>query len=111
MLDALDAEYVKLARINGIPNWKVVWKHAFRNALIPPLTYFGIILGTMVTGAVTVETVFAWPGVGLLALDAVTARDYQVIEAITMTISAAFILINLAVDTLYTIIDPRILEA
>jgi CheY-like chemotaxis protein len=71
MLNALDSEYVKMARIKGLAEWKVVCKHALKNAAIPPLTYFGIILGTMVTGSVTIETIFAWPGLGRLAVRAV----------------------------------------
>lgn len=108
MLNVLDSEYIKLARIKGLPEWKVVWKHGLKNAAIPPLTVFGAIVVGQMTGSVTIETVFAWPGVGLLALQAVNARDYQVIQAVTMFISVLFIAMNLLIDILYAYIDPRI---
>ena len=108
MLNVLDSEYVKFARIKGAPEWKVIWKHALKNAAIPPLTLFGIIAGIMVTGVVTLETVFAWPGIGQLSLAAVLARDYAVVQALVMMISAMFIAINLVVDILYAYIDPRV---
>ena len=108
MLNVMDSEYIKLARIKGLPEWKVVWKHGLKNAAIPPLTVFGAIVVGQMTGSVTIETVFAWPGVGLLALQAVNARDYQVIQAVTMFISVLFIGMNLLIDILYAYIDPRI---
>lgn len=108
MLNVLDSEYIKLARIKGLPEWKVVWKHGLKNAAIPPLTVFGAIVVGQMTGSVTIETVFAWPGIGLLALQAVNARDYQVIQAVTMFISVLFIGMNLLIDILYAYIDPRI---
>ena len=108
MLDVLDSEYVKLARIKGLAEWKVVWKHCLRNAAIAPLTYFGIILGTLMAGSVAIETVFTWPGVGLLAVDAVRARDYQVLQTIVILFSAIYIAANLTVDILYAYLDPRI---
>lgn len=108
MLNVLDSEYIKFARVKGLPEWRVVWKHALKNAAIPPLTLFGIIAGTMVTGFVTIETVFAWPGVGQLALGAVLARDYSVVQGLVILISIMFITINLVVDILYAYLDPRV---
>ncbi len=108
MLSVLDSEYIKLARIKGLAESKVVWKHAFKNAAIPPLTVFGAIVVGQMTGSVTIETVFAWPGIGLLALQAVQARDYQVIQAVTMFIAVLFIGMNLLIDILYAYVDPRI---
>ena len=108
MLDVLDSEYVKLARIKGVSEWKVIWKHCLRNAGIAPLTYFGIILGGTMVGAVSVETVFTWPGVGLLAVDAVRARDYQVVQAVVIVFCGVYIVANLVVDVLYAYLDPRI---
>ena len=108
MLNVMDSEYIKLARIKGLKEWKVVWKHGLKNAAIPPLTVFGAIVVGQMTGSVTIETVFAWPGIGLLALQAVNARDYQVIQAVTMFISVLFIGMNLLIDILYAYIDPRI---
>ena len=84
MLEVLHTEYIKLARLKGLHEWKVIWKHALKNAAIPPLTFFGLVLVNLFTGSVVVETMFAWPGVGLLALEATNARDYQVIQAVTM---------------------------
>ncbi len=108
MLDVLDSEFVKLTRIKGIPEWKVVWKHCLRNAAITPLTYFAISAGALIIGSVIIESVFAWPGTGLLAVDAVRARDFQVVQAIVIVFAAVFILANLLVDILYAYIDPRI---
>lgn len=108
MLDVLDSEFVKLARIKGLAEWKVVWKHCLRNAAIAPLTYFGITAGVLMTGSVVTETVFSWPGIGLLVIDAVRARDFHVVQAIILIFAAIFILTNLVVDVLYAYLDPRI---
>ena len=108
MLDVLDSEFVKLTRIKGLPEWKVIWKHCLRNAAITPLTYFAITTGVLITGSVITESVFAWPGTGLLVVDAVRARDFQVVQAIVIVFAAVFTMTNLAVDILYAYIDPRI---
>jgi peptide/nickel transport system permease protein len=108
MMEALDSEYVKLARIKGLSETTVVWKHALRNSLIPVITYLGTVFGRMVTGTVVVETVFAWPGVGRLAYDAVMLRDFPVLQAVVLFMATAFLVINLVVDVLYAYIDPRI---
>ena len=101
MLDALDSEYVKLARVKGLPEYKVIWKHTLRNAAIAPITYFGIILGSLLVGSVSIETVFAWPGVGFLAFQAVLARDFPVIQTVVLLFSVVFIMTNLLIDILY----------
>lgn len=108
MLEVLDSEYVKLARIKGLSEWKVIWKHCLRNAAIAPLTYFGLVAGFLLTGSVVTETVFAWPGTGLLAVEAVQARDYQVVQAVVLFMASIFIVSNLVVDILYAYVDPRI---
>lgn len=108
MLEVLDTEYVKLARIKGVAEWKVIWKHSFRNALIVPLTYFGLIGAVLITGSVVIETVFAWPGLGALVIDAILFRDYVVVQAVVLLFAIAFVLINIMVDVLYAYIDPRI---
>lgn len=108
MLDVLDSEFVKLTRIKGVPEWKVVWKHCLHNASIAPLTYFAINAGALMTGSVVIESVFSWPGTGLLAVDAVRARDFQVVQAIVIVFSAIFLCANLIVDILYAYLDPRI---
>ena len=108
ILEVLDSEYVKLARVKGLSERIVIWKHCLRNASIAPLTYFGLILGGFLTGSVVTETVFAWPGVGLLAINALKARDYQVIQTVVLFFSVVYILCNLLVDILYAYLDPRI---
>jgi len=108
MLDVLDSEFVKLTRVKGIPEWKVIWKHCLRNAAIAPLTFFAIIAGQLLTGSVVTETVFTWPGVGLLVVDAVRSRDFQVVQAVVILFAFIFIMANLLVDILYAFLDPRI---
>lgn len=108
MLEVLDSEFVKLTRIKGLPEWKVVWKHCLRNAAIGPLTYFGIIASVLMTGSVVIESVFSWPGTGLLVVDAVRARDFQVVQAVVIIFAGIFIFTNLLVDVLYAYLDPRI---
>jgi peptide/nickel transport system permease protein len=108
MLDVLDAEYVKKARIMGVPERTVIWKHALRNALIPVLTIAGEYFGILISAAVVVETVFAWPGMGSLAYEAVFTRDYPLIQAVVLVMAGFILAVNLAVDVLYAYIDPRI---
>jgi peptide/nickel transport system permease protein len=108
MLDVLDTEYMKLARIKGLSERSVIWKHGLRNALTAPLTYFGLIMGGLMTGSVVIESIFSWPGVGLLAIDALRAKDFQVVQSVVIFFAAIFIVCNLLVDILYAYLDPRI---
>ena len=108
MLDVLDSEYIRLARVKGLPEWKVISKHALRNAAIGPLTYFGLILGSLLVGSVSIETVFDWPGLGPLAVEAAMVRDYPLIQGVVLLFGALFLIINLLVDILYGYLDPRI---
>jgi ABC-type dipeptide/oligopeptide/nickel transport system permease component len=108
MLEVLDSEYIKLARIKGLPEMLVVWKHALRNAIIPLLTAAGITFGTIVTGAVVIETVFAWPGIGRLMAEAVIGRDFPVIQGAVLLVAVVVLLVNLLVDITYAYVDPRI---
>ena len=108
MLDVLGSEYVKLARIKGMPERTVIWKHALRNALIAPLTAAGAIFAGLITGAVILETVFAWPGVGRLMVTAVSGRDFPVVQGITLMVAAVVLVVNLLVDIAYAYVDPRI---
>ena len=108
MLDVMDSEYVKLARIKGVAERSVVWKHCLRNAAIPPLTYIGFVVAVLLTGSVVIETVFSWPGIGLLAIDAVRYRDFPLVQTIVLIYATKFVLINLVVDVLYVYLDPRI---
>ena len=108
MLETLDTEFVKLARAKGASRTAVIWKHAFRNAVIVPLTFAGVFLTALFTGAVVTETVFGWPGLGRLALQSVFGTDFPVISAIVMFATAGYLLMNLTVDVLYGVLDPRI---
>ncbi len=108
MLDVLDSEYIKLARVKGVPEPAVIWRHALRNAAIPVVTFVGIILGNFLTGFVVVETIFAWPGIGLLAINAIQRNDFAVVQTIVLFGGVVFITINFLVDILYGYLDPRI---
>lgn len=108
MLDVLDSEFVKLCRMKGLRERKIIWVHALRNAVIVPLTYFGLIVGAVITRTVVIETVFGWPGTGNLVIQAVSARDFPVINATLIVFASIFILVSLLVDLLYAVIDPRI---
>lgn len=108
MIEALDADYVKFARVKGNSEYVVVLKHALRNAVIPLVTFAGMNLGALLGGAVVVESIFAWPGVGQLMIAAISARDYPTVQAAVLVTAAMLISINLAVDVLYGLLDPRI---
>jgi peptide/nickel transport system permease protein len=108
MLEVLGSEYIKLARLKGLPEALVIGKHAFKNALIPVLTLAGINLILMVNVAVVVETVFAWPGVGRLLYEGISFRDFPVVQATVILGGVMIVVANLAVDLLYAVIDPRI---
>lgn len=108
MLDTLGQEYVVTARAKGLRESGVVWKHALRNALIPPLTYAGVIFVGLLAGAVVTETVYAWPGVGQLVIESVAFRDFPVIQVILLLFGVMYVGMNLVIDLLYIWIDPRI---
>jgi peptide/nickel transport system permease protein len=108
MLEVLDSEFVKLARIKGLSQTVVVWKHCLRNALIPVVTLFGVFFALLVTGAIVTETVFAWPGVGRLTYEAVIFRDYPLLQAVILLKGVIVLGVNLAVDVLYAYLAPRV---
>jgi peptide/nickel transport system permease protein len=108
MLEILDAEFVKLARIKGLSEGVVIWKHCLRNAMVPVLSLFGVLVALLVTGAIVTETVFAWPGVGRLAYEAVIFRDYPLLQAVIILKAIIVLSINLVIDILYAYVDPRI---
>jgi len=108
MLEILEDDYMRTARAKGLSDWRTVIRHGLRNALVPLLTAFSVSLGHLLAGAVIVETIFVWPGVGKLALDAIQDRDYPMIQGFVLYAGAAFAGINLLVDLLYRVIDPRI---
>jgi len=108
MLEVLGQEYMKTAKAKGLKPLTVVLKHALKNAAIPVVTIIGMELGTLLGGAVITETIFAWPGVGRLAVQAIYNRDYPVVQAAVFLLAAIFVLVNLVVDLLYTYLDPRV---
>jgi peptide/nickel transport system permease protein len=108
LLEVLGQDYVRTARAKGVAERAVVWKHALRNASIPIITIVGLELGTLLGGAVITETIFAWPGVGRLSVQAIYNRDYPLVQASVFVLASTFVLVNLAVDLVYTYLDPRI---
>jgi len=108
MLEVLRQDYIKTAKAKGLSNFTVIFKHGLRNALIPVVTTVGLQFGVALGGAILTETIFAWPGVGKWMYDAVMQRDYMVIQGGTLFIAAVFVVINLCVDVLYAVINPRI---
>ena len=108
LLDVLRADYIRTARAKGLGERAVILRHAVRNAALPLVTVLGLELGGLLTGAVITETVFAWPGIGRLAVTAVGNRDYPVVQATTLFIATVFVLANFLVDCSYAVIDPRV---
>jgi ABC-type dipeptide/oligopeptide/nickel transport system permease component len=108
MLDVLDSEFVKLARIKGVSGWSVIWKHALKNAVMPVLTFAAIYLAILITGAILVETVFAWPGIGQLIYQGIVYRDFPVIQAVVLLTAVIVVSVNFVVDIAYAYLDPRI---
>jgi peptide/nickel transport system permease protein len=108
MLDVLTRDYIRTGRAKGLRESLVVWRHALRNAFIPVLTVIGLQFGLLLGGVVVTETVFSWPGIGRLAIQAIYARDFPVVQAVVFLFAVIFVAVNLAVDLLYAAIDPRI---
>jgi len=108
MLDVLDSEYVKLARIKGLPERTVIWKHALRNAIISPLTIAGMMLAGVVNGSVITEYIFIWPGMGRLVVESSTGRDFPVVQAVSIIFAVLLVGANFMVDIAYAYVDPQI---
>ena len=108
MLEVLDSEYIKLARAKGVSTRSVIWKHGFRNAILSPLTFGGVLLAGLITGSVAVETIFAWPGIARWAVSAVFSNNLTVLGAVTLVFTFFFIIANFIVDILYAFVDPRL---
>jgi peptide/nickel transport system permease protein len=108
MLDALDADYIKMVQAKGMPRRIVIWKHALKNASIPIFTLFAVNFAQLISGAVVTETIFAWPGVGRLLVDSIFVRDYTVVQAVVFFSAAFIVAINILVDVTYAWLDPRI---
>jgi len=108
MIDVLDAEFIKFARTKGVSETVIIWKHALRNALIGVVTFGALLAAQFMTGAIVVETVFAWPGLGRLLYERLGARDFPVVQGLIILFVGITVLLNLIVDILYSYIDPRI---
>jgi len=108
MLNVLDAEYIKLARAKGVGSNTVIWKHAFRNAVIPSLTLSTLVLAGLITGSIVIESVFAWPGIGRMAFEAVSNGDFPLVTGTVLFFTLFYLVLNFITDLLYVIIDPRI---
>lgn len=108
MLEEMGQDYIRTARAKGLPERVVIYKHALKNALIPVVTIVGLQFGTLLTGAIITETIFAWPGLGRLTIQSISRRDYPLVQGCILMISLTYILVNLATDLLYTVLDPRI---
>ena len=108
MLDVMSQDYIRTARSKKLPEWKVYLQHAFPNTLIPVITVIGTDFGSYLSGAVLTESIFGWPGIGRLALEAIMKRDFPVIQGTVLFMAIMFVLMNVLVDMLYGVVDPRI---
>ncbi len=108
MIDELSSDYVRTARAKGLPERVVLFRHAFRNALIPIITILGLQFGTLLAGTIVTETIFSWPGIGRLAVQAIAARDYPLLQGCILVIAVSYVVVNLATDVLYALVDPRV---
>jgi peptide/nickel transport system permease protein len=108
MLEELSSDYVRTARAKGLRERTVLFRHAFPNALIPIITIVGLQFGTLLAGAIVTETIFSWPGVGRLAVQAIQSRDYPLLQGCILTIALSYVLVNLLTDLLYSLVDPRV---
>lgn len=111
LLEVLDEDYIRSARARGLSTVRVLWRHAMRNAWLPILTLIGLQLGALLAGAVITETVFSWPGIGLLTIEAIQQRDYPLLQGCVLFISVIYIVVNTIVDIVYSWVDPRIRQA
>lgn len=108
MLEELSSDYVRTARAKGLSTSAVLFRHAFRNALIPIITILGLQFGTLLAGTIVTETIFSWPGIGRLTVQAISSRDYPLLQGCILVIAVSYVVVNLLTDLLYTLIDPRV---
>ena len=108
VMEELASDYVRTARAKGLTEWAVLWRHAFRNALIPTLTVIGLQFGTLLAGAIITETIFSWPGIGRLTVQAIEARDFPLLQGCILLIAVTYVVVNLATDFIYALVDPRV---
>jgi peptide/nickel transport system permease protein len=108
MLEELGQDYIRTARAKGLPERAIVYRHALRNAMLPILTVVGLQFGALLAGAIVTETIFSWPGVGRLTIQAINNRDYYLVQGCILTIGLTYVLVNFATDLLYSVANPRI---
>jgi peptide/nickel transport system permease protein len=108
VIEELSSDYVRTARAKGLPESAVLFRHAFRNALIPILTILGLQFGTLLAGTIVTETIFSWPGIGRLAVQAIGARDYPLLQGCILLIAISYVVVNLLTDLVYAVVDPRV---
>ena len=108
MLEVVNSDFIKSLRARGMKEWQIVWKHALKNALPPIVTVLGLQLAQAFTGAILTESIFSWPGMGTMIVNAINNRDYQLIQGTVLLIAVVFVLVNLVVDIVYVIINPRV---
>jgi ABC-type dipeptide/oligopeptide/nickel transport system permease component len=108
MLEELGQDYIRTARAKGLPEHTVVYKHALRNAMIPVLTVIGLQFGALLAGTIVTETIFSWPGIGRLTVQAISTRDYYLVQGCILAIGLTYIAVNLLTDFLYSAANPRI---
>jgi len=108
MLEELSADYIRTARAKGLSTVAVLFRHGLRNALIPIITILGLQFGTLLAGTIVTETIFSWPGIGRLTVQAISARDYPLLQGCILVISLSYVLVNLLTDTIYSLVDPRV---
>jgi peptide/nickel transport system permease protein len=110
MLEELGQDYIRTARAKGLPERAVLYRHALRNAMIPIITLIGLQFGALLAGAIVTETIFSWPGIGRLTVSAISNRDYALVQGCILAVGLTYVLVNLATDTLYAVLNPRIRE-
>jgi peptide/nickel transport system permease protein len=108
MLEELSADYIRTARAKGLSTTAVLFRHGLRNALIPIITILGLQFGTLLAGTIVTETIFSWPGIGRLTVQAISARDYPLLQGCILVISLSYVLVNLLTDAIYSVVDPRV---
>ena len=111
MLEVLEKDYIRAARARGIKESSVIFRHALRNAMIPTVTILGLVFGAMIGGAIIIEWIFSWPGIGTYAANSITDLDYTAVMGVTLTIAVIYVIANLLVDISYMFLDPKIREA
>jgi peptide/nickel transport system permease protein len=110
MLEELGQDYIRTARAKGLTERNVLYRHALRNAMIPIITLIGLQFGALLAGAIVTEKIFSWPGIGRLTVDAITGRDYTLVQGCILAVGLTYVLVNLVTDTLYAVLNPRIRE-